>query len=87
MAKIISEKTGKEIEIKDGVSITEACEKLGVSIACNEGVCGVCKINILEGEENLSELTEQEKALALDKKHRLACQAKIKKGKVKIDFD
>lgn len=86
MAKIICKKTGKEIEIKDGENIREGCEKLGVPFGCNEGICGLCAINILEGEENLSELTEQEKTLSRDKKHRLACQAKIKKGKVKIDF-
>lgn len=86
MAKIISAKTGKEIEVEDGASITEACEKLGIPFACNEGVCGLCKINVVEGEENLSKLTEEEKVLPLDKKHRLACQARIKKGKIKIDF-
>ncbi len=86
MAKIICKKTGKELEIIDGNSIREACEKLGVPFGCQEGICGLCAINILEGEENLSELTEEEKVLSRDKKHRLACQCKIKKGKVKIDF-
>ncbi len=86
MAKIICKKTGKELEVIDGNSIREACEKLGVPFGCNEGVCGLCKINIIEGEENLSELTEEEKVLSRDKKHRLACQCKIKKGKVTIDF-
>ncbi len=86
MAKIISNKTGEEISVKDGESIKEVCEKLEVPFNCNNGMCGTCMIDVVEGEDNLSELTESEKDLGRDKKHRLACQCKIKSGKVKIGF-
>jgi ferredoxin len=43
-------------------------------------------IDVLDGEDNLSELTEQEKDLMRNKKHRLACQCKIKKGEVKFEM-
>lgn len=85
MAKIISPK-GKEVEIKDGSEIKGACERLGVHFSCCNGNCGSCMIDILDGAENLSELTDAEKLFVSDKKHRLACQCKIKSGNVKIDF-
>lgn len=86
MAKIISVKTNEEKKIQNNKAIRKACEELGIPFSCNNGTCGTCIIDIVKGEENLSELTEQEKVLERDKKHRLACQCKIKKGEVKIDF-
>jgi len=43
-------------------------------------------IDVLEGEENLSLLTGAEKLLKRDRQNRLACQCKIEKGGVKINF-
>jgi|TARA_B100000315_G_C14418091_1_gene514212 ferredoxin len=86
MAKIISNKANEEISLPKGSEISNACKKLGVSFNCKNGVCGTCMINIKEGKENLSKLTKQEHNLARNKEHRLACQCKIKKGTVKIDF-
>ena len=48
----------KEVNVEDGKQIKDACEELGVLFACQEGYCGTCKIEVLEGSENLSELTE-----------------------------
>ncbi|MCL5729948.1 MAG: (2Fe-2S)-binding protein [Candidatus Pacearchaeota archaeon] len=84
MPKLINAETGEAKEIKEGSEIREVIEKLGVPFGCEEGICGTCMIDVLEGESNLSELTEQEKDLMRDKKHRLACQCKIKKGEVKF---
>lgn len=75
------------IELTDGDPIRDACEELGVPFGCRSGLCGTCMIDVVEGEENLSELTEEEIAMDRDRKHRLACQAKIKKGTVTIKFD
>ncbi len=86
MAKIINAKTQEEVKINDNEPIRESCEKLGLAFNCNGGVCGTCMIDVVEGEDNLSELTEEEKDLERDKKHRLACQCKIKTGEVKVDF-
>jgi len=87
MAKIIDVKTEREIEVADGESIKDACEKLGVPFGCNTGLCGTCMIDIVSGEENLSDLTEEEKILERDKKHRLACQCKIESGEVGISWE
>ena len=76
----------EEKEVKSGGSIIEACEEMGVPFGCSDGICGSCRIEIVEGEDNLTPLTEQEKEFNMDKKTRLACQCKIKKGDVKIQF-
>ena len=76
----------EERELKQGDSLTEVCEDLGVPFGCTEGICGSCRIEILEGEGNLTDLTEEEKTFNMDKKTRLACQCKIKNGDVKIGF-
>lgn len=88
MAKLKFAHSGEEIDIEDGGAIAEACEEAGVPFACTEGVCGTCVIEVLEGGENLSQPTQEEKDfLGEDTCHeRLACQCKIKSGKVKISF-
>ena len=87
MAKITKARTGESVKVEDGDEIRQACEDLGVPFSCADGVCGTCMIDRIKGEENLSELTEQEKDLDRNEKHRLACQCKIKKGEVKFDFE
>jgi len=86
MAKIIFSDNGEEIEIREGEQIKEVCEKFGVPFSCTEGICGTCMIDILEGEKNLSELTQEEKDMRMNKTRRLACQCRIKNGVVKIKY-
>ena len=76
----------KEVNLEDQKPIKEACEQLGVLFGCEQGYCGTCKIEVLEGMENLSELTDPEKEMGLEDNSRLACQCKIKQGMVKIKF-
>ncbi|MBM3201345.1 MAG: (2Fe-2S)-binding protein [Chlamydiae bacterium] len=84
MAKLIINDC--EIEVPDGERIQEACEEQGIPFACTEGICGTCVINVVEGAENLSEPTEEEKDFLGDcvGEERLACQCTITCGKVKI---
>lgn len=82
MAKIKAGST--EISLKNRSQIREVCRSLGVAFSCNSGVCGACKIEILNGKENLSNLTQQEKDMEFSDKERLACQCTIIKGNVKI---
>ena len=86
MAKLICKKTGVEKEIADGEKINAAAEEMGVLFGCEDGICGTCMINVVAGEKNLSDITQAEKDLERDLKNRLACQCKIKKGKVVVDF-
>ena len=75
-----------EHDVPDGTALAEICEKAGVPFSCNSGVCGTCQIDVLEGEDNLNELNQEEKDLAMDRNHRLACQCKIVQGVVKVKF-
>ena len=75
----------QKIELKDGDRIRDACEQLGVPFGCRSGFCGACKIEIIEGGENLNMLNPEELNMGdRDRTHRLACQAVIKQGFVKI---
>lgn len=88
MAKLVFENNDDEIELEDGSPIAEACEDEGVPFACTEGVCGTCVIEIVEGQENLSNPTQEEEDFLGEgcRDERLACQCRIKQGKVKIRF-
>ncbi len=87
MAKLIFDPHGDEKELEDGSSLIEPCEECGVPFACTEGVCGTCVIEVLEGMENLSAFTQEEKDfLGEPNNERLACQCKILHGSVKIRF-
>lgn len=83
MAKIICEE--QEYDVMDNSPLRPICEdELDVAFGCASGYCGICQIEILEGEDNLNELTEAEEDLGMDKQTRFACQCKIKSGTVKI---
>lgn len=87
MAKLIFENTGEEKVLEEGEPLQEHCEEAGVPFACTEGVCGTCVIEIEEGMENLSEVTQEEKDFLGDSSNeRLACQCKILGGCVKIKY-
>ena len=78
--KIIFQPEGKRGEFPPGTTILEAAREIGVDIEAICGgklTCGKCQVVIEQGEENLSEMTEDEKRL-LDKRkagknYRLAC--------------
>jgi ferredoxin len=87
MGKLVIVSTGEEFEVSDGSPIQPTCEEAGVPFGCSEGICGTCVITIKEGKENLSEYTDREKDFLGNEGHeRLACQCRLKKGTVKIDF-
>lgn len=88
MAKLLFDHNGEEVELPDNSPIAEPCEEAGIPFACTEGVCGTCVIEIKEGKENLSEPTQEEKDFLGDDPgdERLACQCKIKCGRVRIAF-
>lgn len=85
--KLIFQNTQDEKELSENEPIATACEEAGVPFACTEGVCGTCVIEVVEGMENLTEFTQEEKDFLGEPGHeRLACQCKIKGGCVKITF-
>ena len=46
------EPLGETIEVEDGQAILDACLRAGIWLpyACNHGVCGTCKIDVVDGE-------------------------------------
>ena len=87
MAILIFKNTGENIELPNGSSLTQSCEEAGVPFACTEGICGTCVVEVLDGMENLSAMTEEEKDfLGVQDRERLACQCKINCKSVTISF-
>lgn len=88
MATLVFEHNGEEQELQDDSPIAERCEEAGVPFACTEGVCGTCVIEIVSGMENMNEPTQEEKDFLGEDTcgERLACQCRIKQGKVRISF-
>jgi len=86
VAQIINADTDEAINVCDNSMIKEACTRLGVSFGCEIGNCGTCMVKIVEGMENMNKLSEPEENMGMDGAYRLACQCKIKKGKVKLKY-
>lgn len=88
MAKLVFEHSGEELYLEDNSPIKEACEDAGVPFACTEGVCGTCVVEVVSGEDGLSEPTEEEKDFLGDDvlDERLACQCRILRGNVTLTF-
>lgn len=87
MGKLIVISTNEELEVEDGEPIMTACEEAGVPFGCTEGICGTCVIDVKEGMENLTGYTQAEADFLGDMgSERLACQCKLKSGRVKINF-
>lgn len=61
---------------------------LPLKFGCRKGICGKCAINVVEGMDNLTKCSEEEKATLAKKElsssHRLACQCAIN-GSIAID--
>jgi adenylate cyclase len=75
---------GRSKEVKQGVTIISAANRAGVPIgqSCNgDGICGWCKVKVIQGMENLSPPTALERRLmtacAFAHDERAACLAKI----------
>ena len=76
----------KEIKDNDNSDLIDKAEELGVAFGCQDGRCGSCRVEVVEGMENLSERTQNEIDVGIgeDEPFRLMCQCRIKNGVVKI---
>ena len=82
MAKLIN--GNQSVEISENTNYIHACESVGIPFSCEDGRCGTCLVEVIEGMKNLSPLTEKEKLFGLDSKERLMCQARLEKDSVTI---
>jgi ferredoxin len=59
-----------------------------IASGCSDSTCGTCRVEILEGAENLSEATAREKGTLKESAHpagyRLSCRTEILTGTVKV---
>jgi len=64
-AKVTFSDVGVTIVVPVGSRIIDLSESVGSYIAynCREGDCGVCMFEVVKGQENLSELTANEKTV------------------------
>ena len=90
MPTVVFEKKGKPVltvSAPEGGSIQDMCDDHAapVPFSCRSACCGTCRVEVLEGAENL-DTPEDEELDVLDAfgqappKHRLACCAKMKAG-------
>ncbi|NGX58050.1 MAG: Ferredoxin-1 [Chlamydiae bacterium] len=84
MAKIEFENENITVEIRDGSEFTELFDKnpdLPLKFGCRRGCCGVCAVEVVEGEDNLTKKSDQESETLLKKglvgDYRLCCQCAI----------
>ena len=93
MATITFQPSGLRVECRSGESVYEVAWRSGAALASACGAkatCGLCRVKILEGEAQLTPLTEH------DKKHlgnvyfitkvRLSCQARVQGGDVVVEI-
>lgn len=85
MAKVSFMPLAKSREIKPGATILAAANQCGVAIgqSCSgEGICGWCRVTILEGAEHMAPPTDLEQRLIREKDfhhdERAACLAKVR---------
>jgi ferredoxin len=80
-----------DVEVPTDTRLVEIVEAAGADITfgCRNGTCGTCRVRIVEGMENLSPRTAEERdflsALNASSEERLGCQFRVC-GNVVIDY-
>lgn len=90
MPKVTFKDDELEVEAEMGANLRDVAQSEGASIpfGCEQGICGTCLSSIPEGEDNLSDLEDQEKetlrAMGAEPGQRLICQCRAE-GDVTIE--
>lgn len=95
MAKLVFLPTAQGVEVEAPCKILVAANrnKIKMRYGCASARCGTCGVKITQGQDNLSAIKVDERALLLrmrlpvDGSVRLACQARIQQGEVQVDLD
>ncbi len=91
---LIPNENDQSFELKEGQLLFDGLEQLGCTLphGCLAGSCGSCRIEMIEGEENLTPpgavesdtiASINQNYIGLNKKIRLSCRAKVR-GNVTI---
>lgn len=85
--EVVAARSGKSVQVEEGQSILDALAGVGIKIdiSCEQGVCGTCLCEVLEGEPDHRDvyLTDEEKA-ANDQI--LVCCSRAKSKKLVLDI-
>jgi adenylate cyclase len=80
MPRVTFADEGKAGEFPAGKTLLSCAGELGVrvsSVCGGDGACGTCRIELVEGWDNLTPPTPDETYKELDPPYRLSCQAKL----------
>jgi len=81
MPRVVFADQQKEGEFEAGKTVLKCANDMGVQISqvCGgDGACGTCRIEVVDGWDQLSPQTPDEIYKELEKPYRLSCQAKLK---------
>ncbi|WP_312935846.1 PDR/VanB family oxidoreductase [Pseudomonas sp.] len=85
--EVVAARSNKTVQVAEGQSILDALAQVGIKIqiSCEQGVCGTCLCNVIEGEPDHRDvyLTDEEKA-ANDQI--LVCCSRAKSKKLVLDI-
>lgn len=85
--EVVAARSNKTVQVAEGQTILEALAEVGIKIdiSCEQGVCGTCLCEVLEGEPDHRDvyLTDEEKA-ANDQI--LVCCSRAKSNKLVLDI-
>jgi 2Fe-2S ferredoxin len=80
MPRVIFVDDGKAAEFAAGKTLLSAALEMGVHIShvCGgDGACGTCRVELVDGWDNLTPPTPDETYKELEPPHRLSCQSKL----------
>ena len=80
MPRVTFEDEAKAAEFSAGKTLLSCALEMDVRIShvCGgDGACGTCRIEVIEGWNNLTPPTMDETYKELEEPHRLSCQAKL----------
>jgi ferredoxin len=91
MAKVTIRNENVTFEVPDGELLMPHAKKhSNMLFGCGKGQCGLCLCHVSKGAENVNPKTANEEQrlvrLAAYPSQRLACQIKVKKGEVEIEY-
>jgi adenylate cyclase len=80
MPRVTFADEGQSAEFPAGKTLLSCSKEMGVrvsSVCGGDGACGTCRIEIVEGWDNVTPPTPDETYKELDPPYRLSCQAKL----------
>ncbi|MGY0781274.1 PDR/VanB family oxidoreductase [Azospirillum argentinense] len=85
--EVVCARSGVTVAVKEGVSVLDALDAAGVSVAssCEQGICGTCETAVLEGEPDHrdSVLSDAERAAG---KTMMICVSRARSARLVLDI-